>query len=98
MALIKIRGRKDPIEIDREKGIKIKTLRFGDVNGRGKADSKDDLVIGDEWAGTVGLVEWVELGKKAEPAKFRLIRVPGENSKVFKVPKDYQLKDGEEFA
>lgn len=98
MSLIKIRGRKELIEVDHERGRKIKTLRFGDANGSGKADPKDDLDLGDEWAGTVGMVEWVELGKAKTPTKFKVIRRVGVDGTVFQVPIDYKLKDGEELA
>ncbi len=98
MGIIKIRGRKDVIEVDTIRARKIKTLRFGDVNGKGKADPKDDLDLGDIWAGTIGMVEWVELGKQEKPVTFKVIRRAGIPDRVFQVPKDYQLKEGEELA
>ena len=97
MAIIKIRGRKEVIEVDNARGRQVKLLRFGDVNGKGKADPHDDLDLGDAWAGTIGQVEWVEIGKDAKPVGFRLIQKQG-NGTVYQVPKNYQLQAGEEFV
>lgn len=99
MPIIKIRGRREPIEVDYDRANKIKTLRFGGINGLGKADPKDDLVIGEEWAGTIGLVEWVELGKSVQKPQYKFIRFEGQKDNVVhQVPINYQLKEGEQFA
>ena len=98
MATIKIRGRREPITVDDTRARKIKVLRFGDVNGKGKADPHEDLDLGDEWAGTIGMVEWVELGKAKEIPKFKVIRRLDTPDRVFQVPVNYQLKAGEELA
>lgn len=98
MALIKIRGRKEPITVDNARGRQIKTLRFGDAAGNGKADPHDDLDLGDEWAGMLGQVEWIQLELAPQPKKFKVIRVVGDDTKVYQVPVDYKLKEGEELA
>lgn len=98
MALIKIRMRKELITVDNVRGKKVKLLRFGDVNGKGKADPQTELDLGDEWCGTVGMVEWVEIGKEAKPAGFRIMRKASVSDRVFQVPLNYTLQAGEEFV
>lgn len=90
--------RKELITVDDIRGRKIKTLRFGDFHGNGKGDPKDDLDLGDEWAGSLGMVEWVELGKAPTPKEFRVINRAGAGNMAFRVPLDYKLKEGEEFV
>lgn len=58
--LISVRGRKEPIEVEEERGRKIKTLRFGDLNGNGKADLDTDIDLGDEWSGQLGRITAIE--------------------------------------
>ena len=98
MAIIKIRGRKETITVDNMRGRKIKIARFGDIDGRGKMDPKTDLDLGDDWAGTIGQIEWVEIGKDAKKKEFKVIRRLDTKDRVFMVPIDYVLKSGEELA
>lgn len=64
MALIFIKRRKEPIEISDERARKIKNLRFGDIDGIGKAEPTEMIDLGDEWAGELGQIIAVELTKK----------------------------------
>lgn len=61
MALIKIRGRADPIVIDNERAKKLKARKFGD--GVAKADPHDLVDLGD-WAGEYGRITEIELDRK----------------------------------
>ncbi len=90
--------RKELITVDDARGRQIKLLRFGDVNGRGKVDPKTELDLGDEWAGTVGMIEYIELGKAKVPVKFKVMQDRNVVGKVFQVPLDYKLKEGQEFV
>lgn len=64
MALVYIRRKKEPIEIDNDRARKIKLLRFGDINGNGKADPSELVDLGDEWAGELGQIAAVEITKE----------------------------------
>lgn len=96
MALVKIKNRREPIEVSLERGRKIKKLRFGDLDGHGKLDPFDDLDLGDEWAGSIGQIEWIDLGKTTQKKEYKVISKVGEST-LFQVPLDYKLQDGEEF-
>lgn len=58
--LITIRRRKDPVEVDEERGRKIKVLRFGDVNGNNKAEPDMDIDLGDDWSGKLDQIVSIE--------------------------------------
>lgn len=62
MALIEIKGRKEKIVIDNMRAVKIKVLRFGDIDGNGAVDPKDGIDLGD-WAGEIGMIRSVEIEK-----------------------------------
>lgn len=98
MAKIKIIGRREPIEIDNEKARAIKRMRFGDLDGNGKVDPKEDIDLGDEWAGKIGQIDWIELDKSVKPAKVKFIHRPDQPRVAIMVPIDYQLKEGETNA
>lgn len=67
MALIYIKRRKEPIEIDNDRARRIKAMRFGDLNGNGKLDEHELIDLGDEWAGELGQIAAVEIKKEAPP-------------------------------
>ena len=64
MALIFIKKRREPIEIEYTRAKKIKDLRFGDINGNGKGAPLETVNLGDEWAGELGQISAVELYQK----------------------------------
>lgn len=68
MALIYIRARREPIEIENERARKIKALRFGDINGENKADPSEMIDLGDAWAGELGRIVAVEMTKVEKSA------------------------------
>lgn len=96
MALISIKGRKEPIEISNEIARKIKHRWCGDVNtGAGKADKTDILDLG-EWAGEYGAIRSIELDRGPAPAP-KVKPVQNKFTRNVKmVPLDYQVKDDEE--
>lgn len=102
MARVKIRGRKDAIEIEDSRARQIKVLRFGKPDGTGKADPHDDLDLGDDWAGMLGQVDWIELDRKTVPKKTKVIRYQKDMGGMYgmqwvarEVPLDYILQEGE---
>lgn len=96
MAKIKIRGRKEAITIEDDRARQIKVLRFGNSDGIGKADPHDDLDLGDEWAGMLGQVDWIELDRKPEVMKTKAVEIK-ETRMVKIVPLDYTLQENEEL-
>lgn len=64
--LVTIRRRKEPVEVDEERGRKIKLLRFGDVDGNGKAEPDTDIDLGDEWSGKLDQIVSIEFVKVSE--------------------------------
>ena len=89
MAIIEIRGRREKLTIDNARALKIKTLRFGDINGNGMADSKDGIEIG-EWTGELGKIISIEIEK---PRVYKQEEVwqeptPEEKEKLGKIRKD----------
>lgn len=72
MAIIKIRGRKDPIEVSNERGNKLKHQKFG-FNGIGRAEPNTPVDLGDIWCGLMSQIESIEIereNKSAEPQKY----------------------------
>lgn len=62
MAFIKVKGRREPIEISNERARKIKALRFGDgISESSKSDPTEMIDLGDEWAGELGQIVAIEL-------------------------------------
>lgn len=59
--LITIRRRKEPVEVDEHRARKVKLLRFGDVEGNGKADPDTDIDLGDAWSGKIDQIVSVEI-------------------------------------
>jgi hypothetical protein len=94
MARVKIRGRKDAIEIEDSRARQIKVLRFGRPDGTGKADPHDDLDLGDDWAGMLGQVDWIELDRVVKPSQTKAVQVNATRT-VKIVPIDYTLQEGE---
>ena len=70
MALIYIKKRREPIEVDNERARKIKLLRFGNVDGVGKVDPSELIDLGDDWAGEIGQISAVEI-KKEQPREVK---------------------------
>lgn len=66
MALIKIRGRLEPITIDDARAKKIKERKFG-VEGRVEKALPTELIDLGEWAGEYGRIVEIELSRAAEP-------------------------------
>lgn len=64
MAIITIRGRREPITIENDRARKIKLLRFGDLAGNGKADPGEMIDLGDEWAGEIGKISSIEISRE----------------------------------
>lgn len=62
--VISVRGRKEPISLDDERGKAIKILRFGTIDNMGRrlkepADPKDDIDLG-SWVGEIGMIRSIE--------------------------------------
>lgn len=66
LAKITIRGRKDPLYIDRGRAQKLKDLKFG-YNNTEKADPSDDVDLG-EWSGEMRRIIEIEMPKN-EPER-----------------------------
>lgn len=66
MALIKIRGRLEPVVVDDERAKRIKERKFG-KDGVGAALPNELIDLGD-WAGEYGRIVEVELSKKSSDA------------------------------
>lgn len=94
MARIKIRGRKEPIEVDNARARSVKALIFGNTDGTGKADPHEYLDLGDAWAGMVGQVDWIELDRVIQPSKTKAVQIDATRT-VKMVPLDYTLQAGE---
>ena len=71
MALIYIRGKRDPIQVSNERGIEIKKHRFGEVmpdgHTLGKSEPTEDIDLG-VWCGEIGQIRAVELEPKPREA------------------------------
>jgi len=67
MATIKIRGRRDPIEVSDERGKKLKNQKFG-FNGIAKADPSTPVDLGDIWCGALSQIESIEIEGKSKSA------------------------------
>ena len=68
MAFIKIRGRREPVEIDNERARQVKARKFG-TDTIEKADPREDLDLGDVWSGEYGQVIGIELTPVKKPQK-----------------------------
>lgn len=96
MALISIKGRKDPIEVPNDIARKVKRRWLGVFEtGEGKAEKTDVLDLGD-WAGEYGQIKSVELDKFQSKPKSKAV-FSEETKSVKFVPVDYQLQAGEKL-
>ena len=64
MAIIKIKGRADPIIVSNDIARKVKQMKFGDEeNHIVKAQSSDLVDLGDQWSGEFSRIVEIELDK-----------------------------------
>ncbi len=85
-----IKGKKESIELSEIEGRSIEQLII-DVNR-----TKDTpFSIPGIWTGTKGDLRYVEFFETSGPVTFKFIHRDDFPDKVFQVPKDYQLKEGE---